>query len=79
MVRASDRMCSKGAVSQIPLVPLRIPILPGVGCGRRDHHPKVWVPVGSLKGFVMEGYLVINRREKKKKKKRKKTMTKRLL
>ncbi|RVW90692.1 CBL-interacting serine/threonine-protein kinase 3 [Vitis vinifera] len=52
--RASDRMCSKGAVSQIPLVPLRIPILPGVGCGRRDHHPKVWVPVGSLKGFVME-------------------------
>ena len=79
MVRASDRMCSKGAVSQIPLVPLRIPILPGVGCGRRDHHPKVWVPVGSLKGFVMEGSLVINRREKKKKKKRKKTMTKRLL
>ena len=79
MVRASDRMCSKGAVSQIPLVPLRIPILLGVGCGRRDHHPKVWVPVGSLKGFVMEGSLVINRREKKKKKKRKKTMTKRLL
>ena len=78
MVRASDRMCSKGAVSQIPLVPLRIPILPGVGCGRRDHHPKVWVPVGSLKGFVMEGSLVINRREKKKEKKRKKTMTKRL-